>query len=182
MAETILPVSQRYRISGTGTMNPSRTVLLMQASDANVSIEVSKPFLDRKPKITQTLTEGTLTSQFVADMTGLTYADLNISAPMTNVLTITDPDLPIPGGADFDINDTAVVKNSNITAGKYIFTPGGGWSAPSDPLGAKGWDVNDSTFDPGTYTYSEGGFDVLNVDWTSFFDPTQNPNSAVDMN
>lgn len=177
--ETILPVGQRYRISGTGTMNPSRTVLRMQASDANVSIEVYKPFLDKKPRITQTLTENNLTSQFVADMTGLTYADINLDATFTNTLAVTDPNLPIPGGADFDMS---MAQQSNVTAGKYTFTPGNGWSAPTDPTGSKGWDVDDSTFDPGTYTYSEGNFDVLNIDWTSFFDPTQNPNSFVDMN
>jgi len=74
------------------------------------------------------------------------------------------------------------VKNSNITAGKYTYSPGGGWSAPTDHTGAGGWDVDDSTFDPGVYTYSEGGFDVLNVDWTSFFEAAQNPNSLVDLN
>ncbi len=177
--ETVLPVSERYRISGTGTMNPSRTVLRMQASDANVSIEVYKPFLDKKPRITQTLNENNVVSQFVADMTGLTYSDLNLSATFSNTLTVTDPNLPVPGGADFDMS---MAQQPNVTAGKFIYTPGNGWSAPTDPTGSKGWDVDDSTFDPGTYTYSEGNFDVLNIDWTSFFDPSQNPNSFVDMN
>lgn len=177
--ETVLPVSERYRISGTGTMNPSRTVLRMQASDANVSIEVNKPFLDKKPVITQTLTADNVTSTFVADMTNSTYADINLDAAFTNTLVVTDPDLPIPGGADFTMSQA---QKPNVTAGKYTYAPGKGWSAPSDTAGSRGWDVDGSTFDPGTYTYSEGNFDVLNIDWTSFFDPLQNPNSFVDMN
>ena len=176
---TVQPVDQRYRISGNGTMNPSRTVLLMQASDSTVSVEVYKPLPDRKPRISQTLADGPVTSRFVADMRGLTYSDLNKDAAVTNTLVVNDPELPVQGGADFDMS---FAQKPNVTAGKYIFTPGGGWSAPTDPLGLLGWDVDGSTFDPGTYTYSEGGFDVLNVDWTSFFDPAQNPNSLVNLN
>ncbi len=176
---TVLSVDQRYKLSGNGTIDPSRVVLRLEMTDASVSVTVDKSLLDRKPIISQALTEGTLDLQFSADMTGSTYADATVNAPMTNTLILTDPDLPVPGGADFDINDTAVVKNSNITAGKFVYAPGGGWSAPTDPTGAGGWDVDGSTFDPGTYTYSEGGFDVLNVDWRSFFESAQNPNSLI---
>ena len=175
---TVQAVGQRYRISGNGTMNPSRTVLLMQASDSTVSIEVYKPLLDRKPRISQTLVDGPVTSRFVADMRGSTYSDMNKDAVVTNTLVVNDSGLPVQGGADFDMS---FAQKPNVTAGKYIFKPGDGWSAPSDPLGLLGWDVNGSIFDPGTYTYLEGGFDVLNVDWTSFFDPAQNPNSLVNL-
>ncbi len=176
---TVVPVDQRYRISGNGTMNPSRTVLLMQASDSSVSIEVYKPQLDRKPRISQTLVDGAVTSRFMADMRGLTYSDMNKDAVVTNTLALNDPGLPVKGGADFDLS---FAQKSNVTAGKYIFTPGAGWSAPLDPTGSQGWNADGSTFDPGAYTYSEGGFDVLNVDWTSFFDPAQNPRSQVNLN
>ena len=170
---TVLPVGQRYRLSGNGTMDPSRVVMLMQMSDANVAVEYYKPALSRKPRISQTLTEGGVSARFVADMRGLDYQTLNQAAPVVNTFSLQDPDLPTPGAADFEME---LSQKPHVTAGQYTFSPGS-WNT------AGGWDVPDSFFTPGTYTYSEGaGFDVLNVDWTRFFDPLQNPNSLVDLN
>lgn len=172
-AGTVLPVDQRYRLSGNGTMDPSRVVMLMQMSDANVAVEYYKPALSRKPRISQTLTEGGVSARFVADMRGLDYQTLNQAAPVVNTFSLQDPDLPTPGAADFEME---LSQKPHVTAGQYTFSPGS-WNT------AGGWDVPDSFFTPGTYTYSEGaGFDVLNVDWTRFFDPLQNPNSLVDLN
>ncbi len=169
---TVLPVDQRYRLSGNGTMDPSRVVLLMQMSDANVSVEVYKPTLTRKPRVSQSLTDGGLSARFVADMRGLDYNTLKQAAPLVNTLSLNDPDLPARGVADFEME---FAQKSRVTAGQFTYS-GGGWTAEG------GWDVPDSVFIPGVYTYSDGkGFDVLNVDWTSFFDPTQNPNSKVNL-
>ena len=176
---TVQAVSERYRISGNGTMDPTRVVLLMKLSDASVSMEVYKPQLDRKPRVTQNLVEGGLTARFIADMRGLLYSDLSRAAPVINTMTLDDPGLPTPGAADFDMS---FAQNAHVTAGKYSYTPGLGWRDATTNAPINGWDVNNSRFYPGTYTYSDGNFDVLNVDWTQFFDPTQNPNSQVNLN
>ncbi len=176
---TVQAVGDRFRISGNGTMDPSRVVLLMQLSDASVSMEVYKPQLDRKPKVSQTLVEGGLTARFIADMRGLLYSDLSRAAPLINTMSLDDPGLPTPGAADFDMS---FAQKAHVTAGKYSYTPGLGWRDATSGAAIAGWDVNNSRFFPGTYTYADGNFDVLNVDWTTFFDPAQNPNSLVNLN
>jgi len=176
---TVQPVGERFRISGNGTMDPSRVVLLMQLSDASVSMEVYKPQLGRKPKVSQVLVEGGLTARFIADMRGLLYSDLSRAAPLINTMTLADPDLPTPGAADFDMS---FAQKAHVTAGKYTYTPGLRWRDATTGNPVAGWDVTNSRFYPGTYTYSDGNFDVLNVDWTTFFDPAQNPRSLVNLN
>ena len=176
---TAVPIANRYRLSGNGTMDPTRTVLLMQMSDSTVSVEVYKPFLNRKPKISQTLTEGGLTSQFVADLRSLTYADLKRVVPIVNTLSLNDPNLPTPGVADFDISFS---QKPHVSAGQFTFSGAGqGWVDATTGAPVAGWDNNNSKFNPGTYQYAEGNFDVLKVNWAAFFDPTQNPNSQVNV-
>jgi len=177
---TVATVAESSQISGNGTMDPTRTVLLMQMSDSAVSVEVYKPLLTRKPKISQTLAEGGLTAQFVADLRSLTYSDLNRSVPVVNTLSLNEPGLPTPGVADFDISFS---QKSHVTAGQFTFSGAGqGWvnAVTGTPI-STGWDTNNSKFIPGTYQYAEGGFDVLKVKWAAFFDPVQNPNSLVNL-
>lgn len=176
---TLMPQNERYRISGNGSMDPSRVVLLMQLSDATVSMEVYKPQLNRKPRVSQTLVEGGLTARFIADMRGLLYSDLSRAAPLTNTMTLADPGLPTPGAADFDMS---FAQKPRVNAGRFTYTPGTGWVDATTNAPVAGWDVDNSRFLPGTYTYSDGNFDVLNVDWTSFFDPAQNPGAKFSVN
>lgn len=180
-----LPVDQRYRISGIGTMDPSRVVLRLSMSDADISMEVFKPFLARKPKVTQTLVDGVLVSEFSADMRGLTYDDGNRAGPVVNRLTMNDPDLPGNGaGASFDMS---LAQRPYITAGRYIFSRVGRFASVTDPvtsdetiLGgygwqqAGGWNASGSVFNPGVYSYYDEGFDPLTVNWLRYFDPAQN--------
>lgn len=176
---TLQPIGERYRISGNGTMDPSRVVLLMQLSDATVAMEVYKPLLNRKPKVSQTLVEGGLTARFIADMRGLLYTDMSRAAPLTNTMTLSDPGLPTPGAADFDMS---FAQKPRVNAGKFAFTSGLGWVDATTNTPVAGWDVDNSRFLPGTYSYSDGNFDVLNVDWTTFFDPAQNPGAKFTVN
>lgn len=180
-----LEVDERYRVSGVGTMDPTRMVLRLQVTDGDMSQEVFKPFLDRKPRISQTVADDTLSSEFVADMRGLTYRDINRAAPVINKMAINDPDMPGGGaGASFDMS---VAEKSYVTAGRYIFSRTGRFSEVTDPeTGAVttltkygwqkggGWDESGSVFNPGVYTYADDGFDPLSIDWTRYFDPAQN--------
>lgn len=160
-----------YRVTGSGTMDPTRVVLRMVLSDAEMSLEVAKPVLSNKPLISQTTSDSTMAAKYVADMRGLSYNDLGVAAPVVNQLVIDDPNLPTKGVGNFDLSMT---QRSNITAGKFTFTPGQGWFDITTGASLSGWDFNNSTFGLGTYTYAEGGFDVVNVNWAKFFDYSQN--------
>lgn len=180
---TINPASggQSYDLSGTGTTDPRRVALRMLVSDADVTVEVLKPLLDRKPLITQTTSDSEMSALFQADMRGLSYAETTRAAPIINSLTLSGAKSPAFGAADFDMSQT---QRSYVTAGRYSYQAGQGWLIRS-PDGAggytysanpNGWDVDNSFFDEGSYTYSNGtsGFNVKGVKWESFFDYGQN--------
>lgn len=166
-----------YLVSGTGSMNPSYTVFRMVLNDpaGGMSMDVSKPFLDKKPIISQTIQDGTLTSVFVADERAISYGDSSTAAPVVNNLVINDPNIPTPGAADFEM---ALAQVTDITAGRFTYTPGTGWgpnaSNPTqDPT--KGWDQANSSFGQGSYTYVDGqGFDPLTFNWASVFNYADN--------
>jgi len=168
------------RISGSGTGDPSRTVMRMTLSDSQMVQEVNKPLLDRKPLISQVTTDNaTMTSEFQADLRGLTYTQKDRNTPIVNklTLTLTGADaLPVDGAADFDMTK---VQRSTVTAGKFAYTAGSGWNS------ADGWAhqvvdpntgnlVQDAVFTAGTYSGEGNGFDPLAVNWADFFSPTQN--------
>jgi len=177
---TVNPASgfKYYDLSGNGTANPNRAMLRMVMTDtdplnaaSSVSVEVFKPLLENKPVISQVTSDTEMVGEFVADMRGLTYSDMTKAAPVLNRLSLTVADMPSQGAGDFDMS---MVQQSNVTAGQYIYTPGTGWSAPTDPTGLSGWDVDGSTFGEGTYTYSDGPGFNLEADWSKFFDYTTN--------
>lgn len=158
-----------YRVSGTGGNAPDHTVLrmVMTSAKGDMSMEVSKPFLDKKPKISQTVQDGAMSSVFVVDERALNYHQSGTAAPMTNTLVINDPSIPGAGAADFSMAQT---QKSLVTAGRFTYTPGAGWNDPTN-----GWDSTDSTFGFGTYNYAGGqGFDPLSVDWSKMFNYAQN--------
>ena len=154
--------------SGNGTGDPTKMVfrMVMTSASGDMSLDVSKPFLDKKPKISQTVQSGVMSSTFVADMTALSYSDKNTPAKLTNRQVINDSTLPSGSGANFDMS---LAQHPDVTAGRYTYTPGSGWNSTD------GWDANNSTFNPGTYSYFEGGgFNPLTVDWTANFNYNEN--------
>ena len=160
-------------VSGTGSQDPSRSVFRMVLTSAagDMSLEVSKPFLDKKPIISQTVQSGTMSSVFVTDMSKLSYSEANDPAPVVNRLVLQDATIPGNGAANFDM---ASVQHSDVTAGRYTFTPGSGWTNPlNDP--SLGWSTDDSSFGLGTYSYAGGpGFDPFTADWSTYFHYDQN--------
>lgn len=152
-----------FNFSGAG--RPTRMVMRMVVSGDGMDMEFYKPLLAQKPKITQTIVDQEMSSEFIADMRGLSYDEAETAAPVTNRLAISDPELPDSGIADFDI---AFQSGSHVTAGQFTFTEGTGWDTPDGPY-------DGGTFDAGSYSYVDGDFDVFNVDWGAFFDAGQNP-------
>ncbi|MFQ5469170.1 MAG: hypothetical protein ACE5EH_02560 [Gammaproteobacteria bacterium] len=162
-----------YTLSGTGTNDPSRSVFRMVLDYGDgMSMEIYKPLLNTKPKITQSVVEGALRSEFVADMRDITYSDKSTPIDVINNQVIDDPDLPSQGAGDFDM---MMAERSRVTAGQFTFSRGQGWGIDNgagwepNPLGLRGWAETNSAFDYGVYNYSDGNFDVYNVDWGAFF-------------
>jgi hypothetical protein len=154
---------QPYDLSGNGTMNPTRMTMRMVVSDSDISLDVFKPLLDRKPFISQTTLDTEMIGRFVVDMRSVSYDTLNKIVPITNTLTLFGSAIFNSGSGDFDMG---MAQRSNVTAGQYTFTPGTGWNS------ADGWDSVGSTFDEGNYTYADGGggFNVYGIQWENFFD------------
>ena len=152
--------------TGTGTQFPDRMVFRMVLSGGGVDMEIYKPLLDGKARITQSVNDGTLNEVFVADMRGVSFSDKNTPIPIVINQTLDDPKLPEAGAADFSMN---MADQSQVSAGRYTFTPGAGWNT------SIGWNKAGSWFDKGVYDYADGsGFDSYNFDWASVFDYSQN--------
>jgi hypothetical protein len=161
-----LSVAHDSTYTGTGTQNPDKMVFRMILSGSGMDMEIYKPLLENKPRITQSISDTNFHSTFVTDMRGISYSDKNTPAPVVINQTVDDPQLPQFGAADFTMS---MADRTNVTAGRYTFTPGAGWNT------SIGWDKAGSWFDRGTYDYAEGnGFDAYNFDWGSVFDYSQN--------
>jgi hypothetical protein len=158
--------------SGNGGADPSNAIfhMVLTSPNGDMAMDVNKPFLDKKPIITQTVQDGGMTATYVADMTKLSYSDMNTPINIINNVTFNDPSIPGNGSANFDMANS---QQSDITAGRYTFTkgPGYGWQNA-----ANGWDTIGSSFTLGTYAYygAATGFDVYTTDWASFFIYSQN--------
>ena len=163
--------------SGNGGADPSNAIfhMVLISPNGDMAMDVNKPFLDKKPIITQTVQDGGMSAVYVADMTKLSYSDMNTPINIINNVTFDDPSIPGNGSANFDMANS---QQSDITAGRYTFTkgPGYGWQNA-----ANGWDTVGSSFTLGTYSYygTATGFDVYTTDWTSFFEYDQNAIACV---
>lgn len=159
--------------SGSGSGDPSKVVvrMVLTSADGTMSQEYYKPFLDRKPKITETIQDGSMSAVFVADMRAIGYNDMNSPIQIQNNLYILDP-LGDTISRNFEM---ALAQHPDVTAGRYTYTPGTGWDTQY------GWDSPNSQFDIGTYTYYRGiaGFDNEGYDWTQNFDYYQNSLNCV---
>jgi len=127
-----------------------------------------------KPRIVQTIYDAGVTSDFEMDMSGTGYdgtmAD-QVDAVIVNTLKFDSPDIP----GNFDMATDTQTGHSVVTGGRYIYEGGG----TSYERTTKVWDLNIGayvfvtdklySYQKGTYTYEEGGFDVENVDWTSYY-------------
>lgn len=144
------PLNQAIETSGNTTGNPRRVVMRQTVTDGEMSQEFLKDELLEKPTITNEITTDTLHALVRIDASGLLYDDGDTPASVINTLTITDPEIP-EESATFDLAIDAQI--SSVTAGRYIYEPGGG------PQGSSG-----------AYTYTDDTGASLTPDWSSFFD------------
>lgn len=144
-------------LSGSATGNPQRVTFRQTLNGTGFSQEVLKSTRANKPKITQTVADGEMSSNFVIDMSGLVYSGasaLTTAGLMTNTLVVTDSQTG-QVLTNFDIKTSS--QNSNITGGKFAYARGPGL---------------DGSY--GNYTYATGKFDVYSVNWAAYWDPTAN--------
>ncbi len=137
-----------------------------------------------KPKITQQFDEEAAISYFELDMSNLDYNTNDVAGTMINTLTISDPNMAsipktnmpsntnIPSSINF--NAATDSDNSNVTGGRYTYSPGRGWY---DDVG----DHDGSSYDylvygSGSYDYVDGGINnnQVDIEWSAFYDPLQN--------
>ncbi len=168
-------------LQGGSNENPTHVYMRQLVSDANITMEYLQDVKGMKPRITQTLTDGGLSLQFKADMRGLNYNTMN--TPLTvsanyadnyiyaNSMTLVDAALPSAGAADWNIATTREAGKSTINAGRFIYTPGAGWTEVGSPYqtyenryklqGGSGNKVYGQypIYQPGTYTYWDGAYD-----------------------
>ncbi len=183
--------------TGNGTGNPTRAVFRMEINTISTDgfyMEVLKDSLSQKQRITQTLNNGGMLSEFQADMRNSTFADMNSpltvvsamnSGPGTfvNKLTFTPTvNAEYANNADFDmanvINTNQAVQGtvgvqagaSRVTAGRYTFTAGGGWLAPgSTPTYYSVFYQGKAGVNSGDF-YNNGNYPIYDRGTYTFFD------------
>lgn len=159
-ADFVDPLGSDSNLTGNATGNPERVIFRQIVRDEQMDLEIIKETLSNKPKISQIIDDGVINNTFVFDMSNIGYSDIDTAGILINHVVINDPDLPTNGLIDFDI--IADSQFTNITGGKYSYTP--------NPNGSDGSN--------GTYDYADGDFDINNVDWSIYWDPTINvPNT-----
>ena len=150
--------------SGSGTNNPTTTIVRMVVKDSEFEQEFLKDGFNYKPEITATLTTPDLVSYVNLYMSAIDYNTLNANAPFVNTLTFTNP---VETYGNF--NQATDAQNSNVTAGQFVYLPQGGWISGT---------VSSSRIDfrAGLYLYPDGGgFNVYDNDVYGFYwDPDQN--------
>lgn len=149
--------------SGNGTGRPDQAVIRMVNKSAEMQQEFLKATEISKPKITQVVNNGGVTSNFMIDMTNLNYSTINTPATIALTQAVGDTGFPatqtgFPSSGTFDIANFAATRE--VTGGRYTYTAGTGDGGSA-----------------GTYTYFADKFDLNAVDWASFCDPAQNPDS-----
>jgi hypothetical protein len=150
------------RYTGNSSGNPTRVQMQQVNTDGDLSVEFTKDKFAEKPSITNNISSTDFSATFKVDSTGNGYS-ASTPSTVTNKVEITDPTTQQQVG-NFDMTADAQGshitvsgrdtddQDSNVTAGRYTYTPGAG------NMGSRG-----------TYTYSEGSAN-LNPDWSSYFD------------
>lgn len=140
--------------SGNGTGNVTRVVVRQVLSDAEYNEEFLKDSLSNKPIITQNITAAGLSAQFIFDMRNTDYSTSATTGVFTNTLTLSEPGLGNVG----DFNQATDAQSAHVTGGRYTWSPGTAFGSSY-----------------GSFSYSEGVFDVYAVDWLKYRDAAQNP-------
>lgn len=139
--------------AGSATGNPSRVYMRMINNDATMTQEFVKARETQKPRITQTVKSGIMTSSFDVDMSNGDYNAYSNPVSYTNKTAITG----------IGTYDAANAPQAKINAGRFRYTPGSSFSGAF-----------------GTYNYESTSINMVGVNWLSYCDPDQNPDYRCD--
>lgn len=166
-------------VSGNGSGNPNKVIMLQINSDGEMYQEFRKETLKNKPVIYQNVYRfGEIDMTFEIDMSNSTYDQNGLEVKsVTNTMQLFGDNLPAPTSTGWssawgapppdatNFNMATDGQKVNVNGGKYTYTAQP--DTPSAPGGSGG-----------TYTYSDGDFNMGGVSWDSYFrndDPTGNP-------
>ena len=165
------PLRADSTFTGNGSANPNAVIMKQVINDpANGLTQVFlKDSLSLKPKITQTVSDSGMTSQFVLDMSNSNYSTSATAGLMTNTVTLVGANAGIQGNFDAASTGTtfttANAQTVNVTGGRYTYAAGTGWSGSGST----------ATYAAGSYTYVDSGsVNLTTLDWNSFRDPADN--------
>lgn len=147
------PLSSNADKAGNGTGNPNRVYMRQINNDPQMRQEFVKNIERNKPRIIQTIADGSLTSTFDLDMRNGSHSAFTTPASFVNITTIA-------GIGSFDANANA--QKGDVTAGRYTYSA-------NNPKGVSHGDSY------GSYNYGGGFFDVHRQDWLAFCNPADNP-------
>lgn len=148
--------------TGNGTGNPERVIMRQVIKDGALFDTFEKILFSQKPKISQKLSALDIAAEFTLDMGNSDYkasttVDNARSGTVINKVTLIGPNAGIPGNFDATAAaanfTTANAPAANVTGGRFTWAPG-----PNADFG----------FSSGSYSYSEGNFDVNAVKWKEY--------------
>ncbi|MCF6235575.1 MAG: hypothetical protein L3J70_04260 [Gammaproteobacteria bacterium] len=166
--------------TGNGTGDPTKVVMRQvmggewdeknrtwSCGGAAFCYEFIKADLKLKPKITQQINDSAeyMQSFFELDMSNSAYDNDALAGEIINIMKISDPDLPLesPGSGYFDMAIDSQAGGSNVTGGRYTYTPGAGWVDQGD--GGIGQDFTTWKYEAGTYQYVGSAKSLLKEVW-----------------
>ncbi len=181
------PLGANVGLTGTGTGDPTKMAMKMVLDMGDgMALQIDKPLLGNKPKITQTITTPDLRTEFITDLRALSYSQKDIAADVINRQNFLDPftqsQADVIGNLDFD---GQVVDAKNVTAGQFTFIAGRGWGVDNgngwEATATPGWQTPNSVFEGGTYDYAGSGasFDPTTENWQKYFNYADNASACA---
>ena len=158
-------------MAGSGTGSPNNTQFRLKITDNGFAQDTRKAILNRKPTISQQLNQDGVESNFVTDMSALSYADNTTVAPTINTMRVSNT-ITNEIYTDFDISTADVVEipehfgsasatrdiNVTLNSGRYTY----GNAIP----------IKNSS---GDYFYYDGGaIDPHDFEWSLYWDDVTN--------
>jgi len=158
------PLDTTATVTANGEANPTKVAIRMVLNDGEMQQEFLKDKLNFKPKITQSVNADDISMNFSVDMSMFTYNDSFVPGIVSNTLQLIDPTFSaVSGSGDFNITNPCIPRctdhKSSISAGRYTYTAGGSVAGSN-----------------GTYIYSDGGFNIDDVNWEDYYDNTDPTN------
>ncbi len=138
---------------GQGSANPNKVIMRQDIKDNDISMEFIKDNFLTKPKIVQIVTSEDMVSEFIVDMSAITYNDKTTPTDIINNLTFSASDIPGDSGS-FNMIDNG--DNVVVDAGLYTYTEGSG------TFGSEG-----------TYDYEGSEFN-MDQPWEDYAIPSMN--------